>query len=318
MPQDPQNLLVHGSPLLATMAIEGIDHRQDRAPNEHFLSRAERFHYFSPEEKSCSITTTHHTIELRPYLDSGLVSSPSISSTTTESNNSCPFSTSTETLPDSHESSAISDTAATSPFLALPLEIRRTIYYYALLPSPEYRQVLRPLRAKWPNSWWGTEKMSRILRVNKQLHWETEEILYSSFEFSFLDTTPYILQGFLEVLSPRARSLMRHVSWSITMNGRIRDSILQVHIQNWKACFEVMCKEIPSLNKIALQIRFLGGLATSNMRATFVGSIMDLVSVFDNRKGVFLVSYDGASPVDKQGAEIVDDCRNIIAQQRHS
>ena len=160
--------------------------------------------------------------------------------------------------------------------------------------------------------------MSRILRVNKQLHWETEEILYSGFEFSFLDTTPYNLQGFLEALSPRARSLIQHVSWSINMNGRIRDSIRQGHIENWKACFKVMCKEIPSLRKVALQFRFLGGLATSNMRTTFIASMMDLVSVFDKGKDVSLLSYDGTSPVDKQGAEIVNDCRRMIAQQRRS
>jgi len=101
------------------------------------------------------------------------------------------------------------------------------------------------------------------------------------------------------------------------MNGRIRDSIRQGYIENWKACFEVMCKEMSSLRKIALRFRFLGGLATSNMRTTFVGSMMDLVSVFENGKEVSLLSYDGTSPVDKQGAEIVDDCREIIAQQRH-
>lgn len=290
------------------------------APNEHFLSSlTERLDWFSPGERSCSITT-HHTIPIdtETHRDSAPVSSPSAQATPIEASHSYSISINAETPPGTQKSSSISSSSATSSFLALPLEIRRTIYYHALLPSPEYRQVLRPLRAKWPNSWWGTEGMSQILRVNKQLHFEAEEILYGSFEFSFLDTTPCNIQGFLGCLSPRARDLIRHVSCSITMNGRIRDSMRQGYVGNWRACLEVMCKEMHSLRKITLRFRFLGGLATSSMRTTFVGSMIDLVSVFDRKQDISLLSYDGTSPVDKQGAEIVEDCKERIAQQRHS
>jgi hypothetical protein len=54
------------------------------------------------------------------------------------------------------------------------------------------------------------------------------------------------------------------------------------------------------------------------MKTTFVGSMMDLVSVFRGAQEISLLSYDGTSPLDKQGAEIVEDCREIIAQQLHS
>ena len=160
--------------------------------------------------------------------------------------------------------------------------------------------------------------MSRILRVQKQLHFEAEEILYGSFQFSFLHTTPYNIQGFLESLSPRARHLIRNVSYSIVMNGRIKDSIWQGQFENWKACLKVMCNEMPGLREVAIQLRFLGGLATGNMRTTFTESIMDLVSIFGRGQHTSLVSYDGTSPVDKQGAEIVEDCKKMISKQHHS
>lgn len=185
--------------------------------------------------------------------------------------------------------------SAPSAFLALPLEIRRTVYHHALFPSPEYRQVLRPLRARYPNSWWGTQEMCRLLRVNRQLHYETEEVLYRSFEFSFQETTPYRIEGFLESIGSRARSLIQRVSCCITMNGRVRDSVRRSYIENWKACLQVLCKEMPSLRKIALQVRFLDG---RSLRTTFIESIVDLSREFDNgEREISLLPYDGSSSV---------------------
>ena len=200
-----------------------------------------------------------------------------------------------------------------SAFLALPLEIRRTIYYYALLPSPEHRQVLRPFRAKYPNSWWGTEDISRILRVSKQLYHEAEEVLYSSFEFPFQDTTPYQVERFLKSVSPRARSSIRQVCCCVTMNGQVRDSIRRSYIDNWKACLEVLCVQIPRLRKVALQIRFLDG---RSLRTTFVESILDLASKFnDDDREISLLPYDSSTSVDRQGVAIVEECGSRISQR---
>lgn len=83
----------------------------------------------------------------------------------------------------SHQSDSLSPPA----FLALPFVIRCTIYHCVLLPSPEYGQVLRPLRAKYPSSWGGIEEMSRVLRFNRHLFvLRSRRGAIQVFEFSFM------------------------------------------------------------------------------------------------------------------------------------
>jgi hypothetical protein len=303
-----------------SMAVKSTGHREDKASNEHHSrhSTVTETLYGYQCEKSYSVTTHHNfSLDNEPRLET-TISSP-FHSVTEESHSIPVFKNVFSTCPS--EVPPIPGSPTTSALLAFPLEIRRAIYFYALLPSPEYRQVLRPLRAKRKNSWWGTEEMSKVLIINRQLHWEMEEVLYSSFEFSFMETTPYNIQGFLDVLSPRARYLIQHVSCSITMNVRIRESIRQSYFNNWKACFEVMCKEMPGLRRIALQFRFLGISNTSSMRRASLESMMDLVNVFRSGQEVSLLPYDqhdGNNAVDVQGAEIVRECEGMIVQQRYS
>jgi hypothetical protein len=50
------------------------------------------------------------------------------------------------------------------------------------------------------------------------------------------------------------------------------------------------------------------------MRVTFDESVVELVSVFDGEQEMSL----SPSPLDRQGAEIVEECGEMIAQQHHS
>ena len=61
---------------------------------------------------------------------------------------------------------------------------------------------------------------------------------------------------------------------------------------------------MPSLKKIALRFRFLGGPSASIMKATIVKSVVELVSVFNGEQEVSLLSYDGSSPFNRQGADL--------------
>src|SRR5438034_10299019 len=81
--------------------------------------------------------------------------------------------------------------------LHLPVEIRLEILHFAILcPIPcdscdaakvclgssDFRHASIRNRQRY---YWGTERMTRLLRVNHQLHAEAEEVLYTSFLFCF-------------------------------------------------------------------------------------------------------------------------------------
>src|SRR5947207_6015960 len=84
-----------------------------------------------------------------------------------------------------------------SKLLHLPTEIRIEILYYVLLcPVPsdsnDATKVCLGLNdfeisvaRGTDHRYWGTERMTRLLRVNHQLHAEAEEVLYTSFLFCF-------------------------------------------------------------------------------------------------------------------------------------
>lgn len=79
------------------------------------------------------------------------------------------------------------------PFLKLPREIRDSIYYYALTrpdtgPSVTPRHICY-IQHRWSAlsspTYWGTEKSTRLFRVNRQVSDESLELFYSSFPFYF-------------------------------------------------------------------------------------------------------------------------------------
>ncbi|KAK2739225.1 hypothetical protein FQN55_009505 [Onygenales sp. PD_40] len=91
-------------------------------------------------------------------------------------------------------------------FLQLPRELRDIIYYHALRRPTDAELRVKPGRFRWQmqaaaddempivrlssphvvDLWAGREEMSRLLRVNRQIHDEASEILYSAFTFTLL------------------------------------------------------------------------------------------------------------------------------------
>jgi hypothetical protein len=113
------------------------------------------------------------------------------------------------------------------PFLKLPREIRDSIYYYALL-RPDLGPFSPPAhvchihdKGSGPRSttYWGTEKSTRLFRVNRRVSSEASEIFYSSFQFHFLQSADVGLVNatLRDTLTPRARSLIRAVGFNILL-----------------------------------------------------------------------------------------------------
>jgi hypothetical protein len=113
------------------------------------------------------------------------------------------------------------------PFLKLPREIRDSIYYYALLrpglgpfsPPAHVCHIHSKVSGPRSTTYWGTEKSTRLFRVNRQVSSEASEIFYSSFQFHFLQSADVGLVNatLRDTLTPRARNLIRAVGFNITL-----------------------------------------------------------------------------------------------------
>ena len=198
-----------------------------------------------------------------------------------------------------------------SAFLGLPLEIRRTIYQYVLLPSPEHRQVLRPLLARCPNSWWGAEEISRILRVNKHLHYKQR----------------YTIQVHRVLISGSDALLNRRVSRKYQSKRTISDTVCLVfshdESQGQRFCQTKLYWELEGL--LPCSVRGNAELEEDRFSSPvspwwivedcFIESILELSRELDNGEPeVSLLLYDGSCSVDKQGDEIIEECKIKISQ----
>ncbi|KAF2491920.1 hypothetical protein BU16DRAFT_98141 [Lophium mytilinum] len=123
------------------------------------------------------------------------------------------------------------DVPLRSRFLELPTELRLRIYFFSFVDPdigrrPKYIQrsevaILSDEFLRNRPGFWGTEKMTRILRVNKQIHDEALEVLYKEFSFwlgplsDFVPTTyrssrrPVYTPD--DMLSAKPLSLVRHI-----------------------------------------------------------------------------------------------------------
>lgn len=107
--------------------------------------------------------------------------------------------------------------SSASVLLELPREIRDSIYYYALPhPSPPRtgpaadRCQINPSERS-ARTYWGTERNTRLFRVNHQVSAEALEVFYSSFRFVFppFVDVPLIHFMFRDTLTSRAKSYVK-------------------------------------------------------------------------------------------------------------
>lgn len=117
------------------------------------------------------------------------------------------------------------------PFLKLPREIRDAIYHFALIRSGTGPNV-KPTgicfmhhKASSPHvstSYWGTEKSTRIFRVNHQICSEATEVFYSTFPFHFSQTIDLrmVHDTLRDTLPLRARNFINNIGFMILVRTR--------------------------------------------------------------------------------------------------
>ena len=152
------------------------------------------------------------------------------------------------------------------PFLSLPREIRDSIYYYALLhnsPSPSigpnHCYFIRPKESADPWKYWGTEKSTRLFRVNHQVSHEALELFYSTYFFycPIRTTTTLINATIRDTLTPWARSLIRNIGFHMNILSTAGPFTPSDEEQR-RQVFEAAVELLPNLKQVELTLNFIG------------------------------------------------------------
>ena len=153
------------------------------------------------------------------------------------------------------------------PFLKLPREIRDSIYYYALLynstsPNVPYHCYFEPPVNPLVGStrYWGTEKSTRLFRVNHQVSHEALELFFSTYFFCFpIRTTVSLVNATIRyTLTPRARSLIRNICFYMNLLCSHRDRFTAGGEEERRRGFEAAVKLLPNVKRVELTLYFIG------------------------------------------------------------
>lgn len=188
-----------------------------------------------------------------------------------------------------------------SLFFNLPLELREEIYYYALFQPPQYHKPgdwvgieSAPLMY-YDATWWGTEKMTRILRVSRQVHSEAEAVLYSRFHFCFpYYTDTKLVHTVVSSASARARSLIRRIRVHVVLRCRIppdggyADGTSKENEARWKGAFSLLVELLPGLREVAYEVAFVGLVVPDHERRHVVDLVLRVASPLRNVEKLML------------------------------
>jgi len=104
-----------------------------------------------------------------------------------------------------------------SKLLSLPPELRRQIFRLALTaPKNQYfqknRVIVDVVIGGLGSAYWGTKAMSSLLRVNRQIHAEAKNVLYTDSVFRFAPSVTIAgLKKWFDRLSDYGRTMIRHI-----------------------------------------------------------------------------------------------------------
>ena len=155
-----------------------------------------------------------------------------------------------------------------SSFLRLPREIRDTIYYYALVrpytgpyiePTGICYMHHKPSSRHASKLYWGTEKSTRLFRVNHQVYSEASEIFYSTFPFHFPASIDIALinHTLRDTLNIRARTLIRKVGFMVPIRS-IPYSFTPKDDDKRLLAFEAIAKLLPNIRQVEINVALVG------------------------------------------------------------
>jgi hypothetical protein len=203
--------------------------------------------------------------------------------------------------------------SATLTLLNLPIEIRLKILHYALSIPSRTSRVPNAISVFWPRAFfdpgkykppfYGTQAMSSLLTISRQLHSELEEILFTRFIFSF---PHYIrvasVQDFVSTISVRARTLLREIMLGIPLDLGCEESEEFIDAHNKKklalveGALEYLKSELPGLQKVHFSLNLvsgpLSGILLPRRIKDFTDMVMPLALIFAPSIAVVITNSD--------------------------
>lgn len=174
-----------------------------------------------------------------------------------------------------------------------------------------------PEKDRSPEYWWGVYPMSRLLRINRQIHTEAKDVLYGSFfQFSFPNYIgPDLVRKFMNPWGENALAAIRRIEVSAILNmigsyaGWWRRKTVGVRL---KETFEILLDGLKGMKVVKLRVMFTGSFKTDYEAQDGMDMALELACIFVRVKQFNLelgrsgIGYDS----------VVDECRRRLAKER--
>jgi hypothetical protein len=228
-------------------------------------------------------------------------------------------------------SSGVIATAQIVGLLSLPVEIRLKIFFYALQRRSFFggdfrghiiQAVLGEKQRKihrngYNSPYWGPERMTRLLRVCKQIHDEAEGVLYRNFiidwpQFACACSVPVLLSK----RSPRFKELVRFIAVRLRQDEHNHRGAWTLRQRQMKqqALYKALLAELPALRSVSMSVSFVGrGPIDEAKKGMLVDNIVRLAGVFRDIDKLEL-SYLTVGP-DGTREQIVREARERIRRK---
>lgn len=153
---------------------------------------------------------------------------------------------------------------SSSSFLKLPLELRQEIYHCALAKprdtnsgiNTQYEANIVWKSSKLRTTYWGTERMTRLLRVSRLIHDEVSQVLYSRCSFNWpQQADAALIHTVLDPLLPAARNYIRRIGFCIVLSTRSEFNMDMIELT--KAASGLITDMLPNLRSVAISVNIV-------------------------------------------------------------
>ena len=207
------------------------------------------------------------------------------------------------------------------PFLRLPREIRDLIYYYTLLRSYTGSTLVSldtcfVSHKAWDVpalDYWGSEKATRLFRVNHQISNEAIELFYSSFTMQFdpLMDVDQVNATFRDMLSPRIRGLISTIGFTIN-SCTLFDQFTLDSEEKQRQAFEALVQLLPNMRHIKLTLSIVGPDVRESQYDRMVSRILTMLSPL---KGAIVLVLEKSSNENAQRTRISSELREVLGSR---
>ena len=186
------------------------------------------------------------------------------------------------------------------PFLRLPREIRDLIYSHALVrpiaePALESAQVCHMHHKVWSRtvatSYWGTERSTRLFRVNRQVSAEATGVFYSNFTFAFhlpeVGDNELLSTALWDIMPERTRNLISKLRISIIVWAN-PEKPLEGDEERRRQSLEAAAKRLPNLTQIELILSVPDLDVPERLLEKLVVGVVNMTSPLKERPGLAL------------------------------